>query len=354
MITFSIVKVLIPVATAFTVGIGITPIITHYLYKYKAWKKQPHKVALDGNTAEEFSKLREHTETKTPRMGGIIIWLSVCITTGLYYLLALVTDVPLFDKLDYLSRDQTWIPLMTLLLGSLVGLLNDIRDISPDGERGLSILHRLTVVTAVGAGIAWWFYAKLDVMTVGLPYFSDITLGAFIIPLFVLVMIALYASGVIDGIDGLSGGVFASIFAAYAIIAFSQSQLNLAAFSGAMLGATLAFLWFNIPPARFWMTETGTMGITMTIAVLAFMTDALGGGEGIALLPIIGFLLVITVLSNILQVCSKRFRGKKLFKVAPIHHHFEAIGWPSYKVTMRYWILSVLFAFVGVIIALTG
>lgn len=354
MLALSIVKVLVPVATAFIVGIGITPIITHYLYKYKAWKKQPHKVALDGTTASEFSKLREDTETKTPRMGGVIIWLSVCITTAFYFLLALLTNNATLDRLDYLSRDQTWIPLVTLLLGGLVGLLNDIRDISPTGEKGLSIFHRLGIVTLAGAGIAWWFYSKLDVVSIGLPYLADIEIGALIIPLFVLVMIALYAGGVIDGIDGLSGGVFGSVFAAYALIAFSQSQYNLAAFSGAMLGATLAFLWFNIPPARFWMTETGTMGITMTIAVLAFMTDALGGGEGIALLPIIGFLLVITVLSNVLQVLSKRFRGKKLFKVAPIHHHFEAIGWPSYKVTMRYWVLSVLFAFIGVIIALTG
>ena len=116
----------------------------------------------------------------------------------------------------------------------------------------------------------------------------------------------------------------------------------------------MAFLWFNIPPARFWMTETGTMGITITISVVAFMTDSLGGGEGITVLPIIGALLVLTVASNILQVVSKKLRGKKLFRIAPLHHHFEAIGWPSYKVTMRYWVLSIMFAFLGVIIALAG
>lgn len=354
MFALPIVKVLIPVATAFFVGIGITPILTHYLFKYKAWKKVTEKKALDGSVAIEHAKLHKDDETKTPRMGGVVIWGSVVITTALYWLLAQLTDSATLDRLDFLSRDQTWIPLFTLVLGGLVGLWNDLRDISPSGEKGIPITYRLITVATAAIFIGWWFYAKLDVVTIGIPFFADVPLGWGIIPLFIVVMIALYASGVIDGIDGLSGGVFGSIFAAYAIIAFAQSQFNLAAFSGALLGATLAFLWFNIPPARFWMTETGTMGITMTIGVLALMTDSLGGGEGIFLLPIIGFLLVITVLSNILQVLSKKIRGKKLFRIAPLHHHFEAIGWPSYKVTMRYWVLSIIFAFIGVILAISG
>ena len=179
-----------------------------------------------------------------------------------------------------------------------------------------------------------------------------LVLGWLIVPLFMLVTIALYAGGVIDGIDGLSAGVFGSIFMAYGGIALFQDQIDLAAFCATLAGAILAFLWFNIPPARFWMTETGTMGITMTIAVVAFMTDTLGKGYGLAALPVIALLLFVTVFSNILQVLSKKFRGKKLFKIAPLHHHFEAIGWPSYKVTMRYWILSILLAIVGMTIAL--
>ena len=169
-----------------------------------------------------------------------------------------------------------------------------------------------------------------------------------------MVSLALYASGVIDGIDGLSGGVFGSIFASYSIIAFAQNQLDLAAFSAAIVGAILAFLWFNIPPARFYMSDTGTMALTLTIATIAFMTDDLGGGVGIAVLPIIGALLVATVASNIAQVISKKYFGRKLLRIAPLHHHLEAIGWPGYKVVMRYWVLSVVFAFVGVIIALAG
>ena len=145
------------------------------------------------------------------------------------------------------------------------------------------------------------------------------------------------------------------MFTAYAGIAFYQQQINLAAFSALIVGGILAFLWFNIPPARFYMSETGTMGLTITLTVVAFMTDSLGGGHGVFVLPIVAFPLVITVLSVVIQLLSKKFRnGKKIFQVAPIHHHFEAIGWPAAKVTMRYWVISIVFAIIGLSIALIG
>lgn len=122
-----------------------------------------------------------------------------------------------------------------------------------------------------------------------------------------------------------------------------------------VVGGILAFLWFNIPPARFYMSETGTMGLTLTLAVVAFMTDSLGRGYGVLALPIIGIPLVLASASVIIQILSKKFRkGKKVFLVAPIHHHFEAKGWPSYKVTMRFWIISVVFAILGVTLAIIG
>ena len=167
-------------------------------------------------------------------------------------------------------------------------------------------------------------------------------------------MVALYSSGVIDGLDGLSGGIFGIVFTAYAGIAFYQQQINLAAFCLAIVGGILAFLWFNIPPARFYMSETGTMALTITLAIVAFITDYLGSGYGVLVLQIIAFPLVITVASNIIQVVSKKFRGKKVFLVAPIHHHFQALGWPSYKVVMRYWVIGIIFALLGVVLALIG
>src|SRR5262249_55762726 len=158
--------------------------------------------------------------------------------------------------------------------------------------------------------------------------------------------------GTIDGIDGLAGGIFAFIFMAYAGIAFAQEQISLAAFSAALSGALFAFLWFNIPPARFWMTETGTMGLTLALAVTAFSADTLGEGYGISVLPIIAFPLFATVLTSALQILSKRLFGRKIFRVAPIHHHFEAIGWPSYKVTMRYWVVTIIMGVLGLAVAL--
>jgi len=163
----------------------------------------------------------------------------------------------------------------------------------------------------------------------------------------------IYSGTVIDGIDGLSGGVFSAIFFAYAVIAYFQNQINLSAFCIVVVGSILAFLWFNIPPARFYMTETGSMALTMTIAIVAFMTDSLGHGRGLTVLPIIALPLIVTSLSDIIQVVSKKTRnGKKVFRIAPLHHHFEAIGWPAYKVTMRYWIVSIVCAVLGVIFAL--
>lgn len=349
-----IVKVIIPAAVAFIAGIAITPILTHYLYKYKAWKKSPGKTALDGEEAIEFNKLHKDNESKTPRMGGVVIWGSVFITTAAIWLISLLFPNETTEKLDFLSRNQTWVPFFTLMVGSLVGLLNDFFDITRSDGKGLQLKHRLLIVSAIALSVGWWFYSKLDIDSIGIPFDGDLTLGVFIIPAFVLVTVALYASGVIDGIDGLSGGVFAIIFMAYSGIAFYQQQIDLAALSATIVGATLAFLWFNAPPARFYMTETGTMGLTLTLAVIAFMTDSLGGGNGVMVLPIIAFPLVITVLSNILQVVSKKFRGKKLFLVAPIHHHFEAKGWTGPKVVMRFWIIGIISALIGTIIALLG
>jgi len=346
-----VVKVIVPAIVAFWVGIAGTPLLTHYLYKYKAWKKKPGKTALDGSEAKEFNKLKQAGEGKTPRMGGIVVWGSVLITILGISLLAKFLPSAATIKLDFLSRDQTWIPLMTLLIGAFVGFTNDLLDISGEGN-GLSLRRRIFVILAMSLFIGWWFWQKLEIVSVGIPFAEPLEIGWLIIPFFMLVSLALYASGVIDGIDGLSGGVFASIFASYSIIAFTQGQINLAAFSAAVVGGLLAFLWFNIPPARFYMTETGTMALTLTIAVLAFMTDELGEGVGIAALPVIGALLVITVASNVIQVYSKKVYGKKIFRIAPIHHHFEAIGWPSSKVVMRYWVLSVIFASAGVILAL--
>lgn len=350
-----VVKVFLPAALAFFIGISLTPLWTNFLYRRQMWKKKAGKVDLTGKATPLFNELHKNREVGTPKMGGVIIWFSAALTMLLFWLSAQIFNGDFFSKIDFMSRNQTWIPLFALLFGGLIGLVDDWLDIRGNGSHiagGLSLKKRLILVAVIAFACALWFYFKLDVAAIGLPYFGDLQIGWLFIPLFVLVILGLYSGGVIDGIDGLAGGVFAAMFSAYAVIAFQQSQINLAAFCAVIVGGILAFLWFNIPPARFYMSETGTMGLTITLGIVAFMTDSLGEGRGLIALPIIAFPLVATTLSNIIQVLSKKYRGKKVFLIAPIHHHFEALGWPSYKVTMRFWILSIIFAILGTIVAL--
>jgi phospho-N-acetylmuramoyl-pentapeptide-transferase len=350
MTNFPLLITFAPAITAFIIGILITPLVTHFLYKHKVWKKEGGKLALGGKVAEVFNQLKGEAETKTPRMGGIVIWGSVLLTVLLMYVLSCFFSNTFLSQLNFLSRSQTLIPVTALLAGAIIGFFNDFYDIK-HGGKGLSLKIRLLLITTLSGIVGWWFYSKLGVTSINIPFDGALTLGVLIIPFFIFLTMALYASGVIDGIDGLSGGVFASVFCAYAGIALVQEQYQLAAFSSTVAGAILAFLWYNIPPARFWMTETGSMALTLSLATIVFMTDSLGDGHGISLLLIAGLPLVATVLSNIIQMSYRKATGKKFFRIAPLHHHFEAIGWPSYKVTMRYWIISIVCALISVAIA---
>ena len=352
-----VVKVFIPSTISFFFGILLSLVLSHFLYKYQMWKKRAGKKTLDGASTPIFDALHKEREVTVPKMGGILIWASPILTLFTLYILAWLLPSGDTDKLIFLSRNQTWIPLATLLLGGFVGLIDDYMDITGTGDHsagGLSLKKRLFIVSAISLLVAFWFYIKLETHSIGIPFYGEFEIGWLFIPLFLLVTLGIYSGGVIDGIDGLAGGIFAAIFSSYAGIAFYQQQINLAAFCATVVGAILAFLWFNIPPARFYMSETGSMALTITLAVVAFMTDSVDGGHGVIALPIIAMPLVLTTLSNIIQIASKKFRGKKVFLVAPLHHHFEALGWPPYKVTMRYWIIGVVFAIIGLIFGLIG
>ncbi|HEX8994310.1 MAG TPA: hypothetical protein VF803_03600 [Candidatus Paceibacterota bacterium] len=346
--------ILIPAVTSFMIGIAITPIITHFLYTHKMWKKKGGKTALDGTAAVEFNRLhgnREGDERSTPRLGGLVVWLSVLLTALLYSVIASMSSSTFWSDVGFISRSQTWVPLATLLLGSIAGAIDDFYEVL--GKGGLRLRVRLGIVGAISLLCAWWFYSKLGVSSISVPFIhAPLQLGILFIPFFVLVAVFIYAGGIIDGIDGLAGGVFTSMFVAYAGIATFEHEPNLAALSAVIAGGLLAFLWFNIPPARFYLSETGTMGLTLTLTVIAFLTDTHAGGRGLSVLPLIALPLCITVISNIAQVLSKKFFHHKLLRIAPLHHHFEAIGWPSYKVTMRYWVVGIVCAIVGMILAI--
>ncbi len=356
-----VVKVFMLGTVSFMVAFLFTPALTSFLYKNKLWRKEVREKAIDGGDVTFFKKFHSNGETKVPRMGGLLIWVTVLALSALLFALSVLFDIPLLNKLNFLSREQTWLPLFTLISASLVGLADDLLQVTTPRkgfflriwkrtERyiggGLSLRYRLILVTLIGSVGAWWFYFKLGQNMIHIPGVGELFIGALYIPLFIIVMLAIYSGGVIDGLDGLSGGTLASIFTAYGVIALAQGQINLAAFCLVVVGSILAFLWFNIPPARFYMGETGILGLTTTITVVAFLTN------GVIVLPIIAFLLIVESASVILQLLSKKFRGKKVFLAAPIHHHFEAKGWPHYKVTMRFWIIGVVAAIIGVIVQL--
>lgn len=346
-----ILKIFVPATIAFIVGMLITPLVSNFLYKNKFWKKKSVAVTTDGKAAPISQMLHNDEDKKTPRMGGIIIWASTLITIILFGISASF-DNPILAKLNFFSRGQTWLPVFTLIIGALIGLIDDYFSVTERYDQkagGLSSKKRLIAVFLISLIGAWWFYTKLEMTDIIIPFFGVWDAGLLFILFFVIVMLGTYSGGVIDGIDGLAGGVFSIIFGAYGLIALIQNQVDLAAFCFVIVGGLLAFLWFNIPPARFYMSETGTMSLTITLVVIVFLT------KQVLILPIIAFPLVISSGSSIIQLLSKRFRnGKKVFLVAPLHNHFQALGWPGYKVTMRYWVLGIIFAGIGIIIALIG
>ncbi len=338
-------------AFSFFVGIAFAPSLRKALYEMKAWPTRSRSKAMTGEEATVVLELRKDERRDVPRMGGIIIWGTTLVITLLFWILAEVSASPLFEKLNFLSRNQTWLPLFTLVVASLIGLVDDLMFIRASGTYvagGISLRKRIVLVALIGLIGGLWFFRQNGVDDILIPFIGEIHLGIWFVPFFVLVMLATFSGGIIDGLDGLAGGVIASSFAAYMGIAFFQSQYDIAAMLAVMIGGLLAFLWYNIPPAAFYMGETGILGLTTTLTVVAVLTDA------VAVLPIIALPLLATSASAILQIGSKKYRGKKLFRAAPLHHHFEALGWTQAQITMRYWIVSAVVAIIGMVIMLVG
>ncbi len=360
--TFSFIKISVLGSAGFLAAFLVTPLLIRFLHRHQLWRKEVRSKALGGGEVPFFKRFHGDGEMHTPRFGGVLVWLT---PLALALVFALVARLPFWwaQSMNFLSRQQTWLPLGILFFASAVGFLDDLiqvvvkpsrglwRVLWGNGEHiagGLPLRQRLLFMAFIASVGAWWFYTKLNWTLFHVPGVGTFDIGWWLVPLFIFVMLATYSGGVIDGLDGLAGGTFASIFAAYGLIAFSRGQVNLAGFCFVVVGALLAFLWFNIPPAKFYMGETGMMGLTATLTTVAFLTDS------VLVLPVIGFLLVLESGSVILQVFSKRFFGRKVFLAAPIHHHFEAKGWPHYQVTMRFWIIGIVSAIVGVALRLLG
>lgn len=345
-------KVLLPTILTFIIGIVITPSVSKWLYTKKLWKQTARQIDNPEEMSPTYLAIHNTKEEKnTPRIGGVIIWGSVIITTAIVFLFSLITPTTFTEKINFLSRNQTLLLIGSLLSGAVVGLIDDMMQINNSRNKNAHGFPGWTfaaVVGLLGFAAACWFFFKLDVSSINIPFWGNLALGWWFIPFFVLVTLGVFSSGVIDGIDGLSGGVFAIVFAAFGVIAFLQSQIDIATFSFVVTGGILAFLWFNVPPARFYMGETGMLALTLTLTLIAFLTGH------VLLLLVIGFPLVASSLSSAIQIVAKKYWRVKIFKVAPLHHHFQAIGWSREKIVMRYWIVTTMFAVIGIIIAIIG
>lgn len=350
----NVLKVLTTGLLAFLIAFGLTPLWTHLLYKYKFGIKIKER-SVNGEQLTFVNKLHAG-KAGTPTMGGVIVWVTVLLLVLLsHYVFPFIaewTNTNFIARLDFFKRSQVWLPLFVLVTAGLLGLLDDYMSVRGKGTNkggGMRFAFRFWWLFLIAGFGAWWFYSKLGWDEIHIPAVGDFTIGWWYIPLFIFVILfAAISSNETDGLDGLNGGVLLIAFSAFSLIAFVHNKMDLAAFCAALAGALLAFLWFNIYPARFFMGDTGAIALGTTLGVVAMLTNSA------LVLFVIVALYSIESGSVAIQLFSKRFFGRKVFLAAPIHHHFEAKGWPEPKIVMRAWIFTALTALIGVMIGILG
>ncbi|HNV97419.1 MAG TPA: phospho-N-acetylmuramoyl-pentapeptide-transferase [bacterium] len=344
MINVIIVKIFILTTISAAIAFLITPIVSYFLYKYKLGKQIRSE-----DCAPVFFSLHKCKEG-TPTMGGIIIWITVILVMGIFYILSLLFPDAKIAILNFFSRSQTLLPLGALIASAFVGLIDDYMGVRKIGSRGggLSVKQKLLIYITISLVGALWFYFKLDWDVLHIPFIGNFNVGLWIIPIFILVVTATsFSVNETDGLDGLVGGLLLVCFAALGVICFLQGKFDLCFFCAVIVGALASFLWFNIPPARFFMGDTGSMSLGVTLGVIAMLTNTL------LYLPVFAFIFLIESLSVIIQIIYKKtHNGKKLFLSTPIHHHLEAKGWQESKIVMRAWLLSGILSVVTLIIYL--
>jgi phospho-N-acetylmuramoyl-pentapeptide-transferase len=348
--TINAIKILLGSIAAFTVAISLAPRYIEILNKYEMWKKKSVALGLDGKPATITQQLHNDENKRVPRLGGVIIWFSVFVVASFFWIVS--EYVPIVNKIDFVSRNQTWLIIFGMLFTGILGAIDDIsscgKKVPLIGERGLSFKWRIFSVFLLSIFVGYWFFVKLGFTQVFVPFYGLLSIGILVIPLIIVVMVIMSSVSVIDGIDGLSGGLFAMAFSSYGLIALAQNQVNISAFCFAIVGATVAFLWYNVMPAKFYNSETGLLSLSTTLALIAFLTNQ------IFVLPLIALPLLSGPISSFIQVVSKKYFGKKVFLVAPMHHHFQALGMHSHTVVMRYFLFGIICSFLGCVIALAG
>ena len=329
---------------AFLLFIILTPWFHRQLLKFRIGK-QLRENALSGEKSVIFNQLHAK-KSGTPTMGGLLIW-------GTIVLVVIISDIlqrlGIFHQ-SLFNRKETWIPLFTLISCGILGAIDDYINVKGIGKnKGLSAKLKLFWLIVFGLAGGWWFYSKLGFNSIKMPIpgASEIYLGIWYIPVFIFIIIAsANAVNFTDGLDGLAAGLLILAFGSFGIIAFAKGLLILSALCAVIAGANLAFLWFNIPPAKFYMGDTGSLALGATLGVIAMLT-----GQAL-ILPIVGFMFVVETLSVIIQLTSKKLFKRKVFKIAPIHHHFEQSGWQEWTIVMRFWIIGGIMAAFGTILGL--
>ena len=286
-----------------------------------------------GKEISEWGPETHHAKAGTPTMGGLLIVLSIAAFTigG-----------------NLIERWSIGLPLLTMGCLTLLGFVDDLGSLRGREQHALTRRAKLVAFIAIGIGAAFGLYHYLELSSIAVPWDGRRDLDWFYVPIAVVVVV-LTAGGVAvtDGLDGLVAGCGAIAFGAYGFIALYQDQTYLGAFCFTVVAALLGFLWHNSYPARVFMGDTGALAIGGGLAVVAFMT-----GQWLVL-PLIGVIFLIDGLSVALQVGYFRLTGgKRLFKMAPVHHHFEKIGWSEVQVTQRFWVVQALGAIVGTALAL--
>lgn len=357
------IKVLIFTLGSFFFTFGLAPLVIGLLYRLQI--------------REEIRKEGPKThlvKEGTPTMAGILV----------------VVSVSLINLLFNLSRAETYLPIFALVTAGVLGIFEDVfkihrrsfivglfrssvheyvgggsstisqivgiiltpwcsfkeifRALGSRDDVGLKSYQKFLLQASIGAFLALWFYYKLGWNTIWLPLLGNINIGP-LYPVLIVIIFTVFLNGVAitDGLDGLAGGLLVLLFASLGVIALTQNQIGLALFCATIIGSLLSFLYFNFYPARVFMGNVGSHALGASAAVVAIMLHKE------LVLFILGGVFMIEILSVLLQVGAVKFYGRRIFKMAPIHHHFELLGWPETKVTMRFWLIGVIFSLTGIL-----
>ena len=287
-----------------------------------------------GKSISQYQPESHQKKAGTPTFGGFIIWVPTFIITAV--------------AVDWWKHNSILLPLAMIGITGAAGFVDDLGTLQHRTQAGLSWRFKISFLTVLAVGAAWVLYAQIEVQSINIPWQGKYELGLWYIPIAIAVIVGTTSSVAIsDGLDGLAGGTTLFAFIAYGAIAFIQGQEYVATFALIIAGANLGFLWYNAHPAQVIMGDTGALALGSSLAVVALMT-----GQWL-LLPLIGVIFVAEALSNVIQIAYfKLSHGKRVFKRAPLHHHFEESGWAETQVVTRFWLVGIAAAVLGVAFAL--